>query len=82
MNKYVSLTGHNSLHLIQPGTGKTVCGRNYRNYDYIPYTEEEYKPNYQHLCHKCQNKRREGPRTIKEAMSNQPYERRDSHASR
>jgi hypothetical protein len=80
-NTYVKLTSTSSVHLIKPGTGQTVCGRDYRQYDYIPYTEEELDPGYQQLCHKCLNKRREGPRTIKEAFSQQPYEVRGSHAS-
>lgn len=68
--------GNGTAHIKKDGT-KTVCGRLYRQYDYYTFPEEELDPNCHAVCHKCSGKRREGPRTISEAMG-VPYERRSN----
>lgn len=66
--KYVKMTSNGYLRIRVPGTGHTKCGRNYIQYDYLPVSEDEFDPNCHAICHKCANKRLEGPRTIREAF--------------
>lgn len=60
--KYVMITSGGYLH-IKAEKGRTVCGRNYAQYDYLPVSEDEFNPNYHTVCHKCRKVRREHPRT-------------------
>lgn len=69
MEKYVQIISSGALHIKVEGKKRTICGRDYAHLDYLPVSEDEYNPNYQNVCHKCQNKRREGPRTIKKAFT-------------
>lgn len=67
---YVKCTSNGSYHKVQPGTGKTVCGINYRQYDYIPRNEDELDTTHYPICHRCNGTKREHPRmTIREAFT-------------
>jgi hypothetical protein len=70
-SRYVKLTPTSFVHQIKTGTWLTLCGRNYYKYDYITCSEETLDLVHNTLCHKCQNKRCESPRTIKEAFTPQ-----------
>lgn len=66
--KYVVIANNGFTHIKNPGTGKTMCGKNWRGTDYIPCTEEELTP--QHIiCHKCRNIRRTDPSGVEEALT-------------
>lgn len=67
--RYVKLTTNGYVHPIKPNTTQTICGKDYLRYDYMTLDENELNPNVHVVCHKCQNKRHEGPRTIKEAFT-------------
>lgn len=70
--------GNGTVHIKKDETpGRTVCGRNYRQLDFYSLAEEELDLTHRHLCHKCSGERREGPRTIREALVGKPYERKD-----
>lgn len=66
---YIQLQSGGTLHVKVEGQRRTICGRDYAQYDYLPVSEEEYNPNRQSVCYKCRNKQRETPRTIKEAFA-------------
>lgn len=65
---YISIQCNGFLHVKKPGERKTVCGRDYTRYDYMSVREDEFDSRYHSVCYKCQNKRREGSRTIKAAF--------------
>jgi hypothetical protein len=76
--KYVTIASGGFVHQIK-GNGKTVCGKNYRRYDFIPYNENEIDLRFQTICHKCRNIQRHEPGGVLEAMEQEAQCTTKSH---